>query len=54
MGVEHEKRHYKILKEKYKKSITIKSDLNEKDRFDETVRAIQKGYDLIYHAYLNR
>ena len=52
MGVEHEKRHYKILKEKYKKSITIKSDLNEKDRFDETVRAIQKGYDLIYHAYL--
>ena len=52
MGVEHEKRHYKILKEKYKKSITIKSDLNEKDRFNETVRAIQKGYDLIYHAYL--
>ena len=52
MGVEHEKRHYKILKEKYKKSITIKSDLNEKDRFDETIRAIQKGYDLIYHAYL--
>ena len=52
MGIEHEKRHFKILKDKYKKSISIKSDLDENDRFNETVRAIQKGYDLIYHAYL--
>ena len=52
MGIEHEKNQYKILKDLYKKSITIKSDLDEKDRFDETVRAMQKGYDLIYHAYL--
>ena len=52
MGVEHEKKHFKLLKEKYKKSITIKSDLDENDRFNETVRAIEDGYDLIYHAYL--
>ena len=52
MGIEHEKRHFKILKDKYKKSISIKSGLDENDRFIETVRAIQKGYDLIYHAYL--
>ncbi len=52
MGIEHEKKHFKILKDKYKKSISIKSDLDENDRFNETVRAIQKGYDLIYHAYL--
>ena len=52
MGIEHEKKHFKLLKEKYKKSITIKSDLDESDRFNETLRAIQKGYDLIYHAYI--
>jgi len=52
MGIEHEKKHFKILKDKHKKSISIKSDLDENDRFNETVRAIQKGYDLIYHAYL--
>ena len=52
MGIEHEKKHFKILKDKHKKSISIKSDLDEKDRFNDTVRAIQKGYDLIYHAYL--
>ena len=52
MGIEHEKKHFKILKDKHKKSISIKSDLDEKDRFNDTVRAIQNGYDLIYHAYL--
>ena len=52
MGIDHEKKHYKLLKDKYKKNITIKSDLNENDRFNETVSAIQKGHDLIYHAYL--
>ena len=52
MGIEHEKKHFKLLKDKHKKNISIKSDLDENDRFDETVRAIQKGYDLIYHAYL--
>ena len=30
----------------------IKSDLDEKHRFNETIRAMEKGYDLIYHAYL--
>ena len=52
MGVEHEKKHFKLLKQKYKKSITIKSDLDEYGRLNETIRAIQDGYDLIYHAYL--
>ena len=52
MGIEHEKKHHKILKTKYKKSIEIKSAKDEQSRFDETVGAMQKGYDLIYHAYL--
>ena len=52
MGIEHEKKHHKILKSKYKKSIEIKSAKDEQTRFDETVAAMQKGYDLIYHAYL--
>ncbi|MBL6759032.1 MAG: TM0106 family RecB-like putative nuclease [Pelagibacteraceae bacterium] len=52
MGIEHEKKHHKILKTKYKKNIEIKSAKDEQTRFDETVGAMQKGYDLIYHAYL--
>ena len=52
MGIEHEKKHLKLLKNKYKKSIAIKSDLDEKNRFNETIRSMEKGYDLIYHAYL--
>ena len=52
MGIEHEKKHFKLFKDKYKKSITIKSDLDEKHRLNETIRAMEKGYDLIYHAYL--
>ena len=52
MGIEHEKKHFKLLKDKYKKSIAIKSDLDEKDRFNETIRSMEKGYELIYHAYL--
>ena len=52
MGIEHEKKYFQILKNKYKKSISIKSDLDEKNRFDETLRAMEKGYELIYHAYL--
>ena len=30
MGIEHEKKYYQLLKNKYKKSITIKSELDEK------------------------
>ena len=52
MGIEHEKKYFQILKNKYKKSISIKSDLDEKNKFDETIRAMEKGYELIYHAYL--
>jgi len=39
MGIEHEKKHFKLLKNKYKKSIAIKSDLDEKNRFNETIRS---------------
>ena len=52
MGIEHEKKNYQLLKKKYKKSITIQSDLDEKKRFDETIKAMESGFDLIYHAYL--
>ena len=52
MGIEHEKKYFQILKNKYKKSITIKSELDEKKRFDETIKAMESGFDLIYHAYL--
>ena len=52
MGIEHEKKYFQILKNKYKKSISIKSDLDEKNKFDETIKAMEKGYELIYHAYL--
>ena len=51
MGIEHEKKYFQILKNKYKKSITIKSELMKK-RFDETIKAMESGFDLIYHAYL--
>ena len=50
-GLEHEKKHFKIFESKYKKNIIIKKDIDENKRFKETKEAIQKGYDLIYHAY---
>ena len=52
MGIEHEKNHFKKLKNQFKKSISINSELSEKLRYEETIRAMKKGYDLIYHAYL--
>jgi len=51
-GIEHEKKHFKLLNTKFKKCISIKQDLNEKERNKQTLGAIKKGYDLIYHAYL--
>ena len=46
------KKHFKLLSAKYKKSISIKQDIDEKERNKQTLAAIKKGYDLIYHAYL--
>ena len=51
-GLKHEKKHYKLLKVKSKKSISISQDLDEKERNKKTLEAIKSGYDLIYHAYL--
>ena len=51
-GLKHEKRHSKLLMQKYKNNISIKQDIDEKDRNSKTIEAIKKGYDLIYHAYL--
>ena len=52
MGIEHEKKHFKLLKDKYKKHITIETDLDENERVLETIKAMKMGLDLIYHAYL--
>ena len=51
-GLKHEKKHFKLLSAKHKKNISIKQDLDEKERNKQTLAAIKKGYDLIYHAYL--
>ena len=52
MGFKHEAKHFKLFKEKFKKTIIINKDLDEKSRFNKTKKAIQDGYDLIYHAFL--
>ncbi len=51
-GIKHEKKHFQLFKNKYKKLISIDQELNEKERNKVTIDAIKKGYDLIYHAYL--
>ena len=50
MGIEHEKKYYQLLKNKYKKSITIKSELDEKKSFDEKIKAMESGFESIKHA----
>ena len=52
MGVKHEEKHFKLFKKDFKKTIIINKDLDEKSRFNKTKKAMQDGYDLIYHAYL--
>ena len=52
MGFKHETKHFKLFKNKFKKTIIISKDLDEKSRFNKTKKAMQNGYDLIYHAYL--
>lgn len=51
-GLEHEVLLFNELKKKFKNHIEIKENLDEKNRFEQTVSAMQSGYDLIYHAYL--
>ena len=50
-GLEHEEKHFDILKKKYKTHIIIRTDQTEQKRFEDTQRAIKDGIDLIYHAY---
>ena len=42
MGIEHEKKHHKILKTKCKKNIEIKSTKDEQTRFDEQLAQCKK------------
>tara|TARA_B100000787_G_scaffold165297_1_gene149017 strand:+ start:234 stop:3689 length:3456 start_codon:yes stop_codon:yes gene_type:complete len=50
-GSEHEERHYKIFKEKYKSHKEINTEDGEEQRARETIEAMEKGLDFIYHAY---
>ena len=50
-GDEHEAKHLKLLKEKYSNNITIDPTKSDEDRFNNTIDAIKKGFDLIYKAY---
>ena len=50
-GDEHEKKHLNILKDKYSNNITINPTKSDDERFNSTIDAIKKGYDLIYKAY---
>ena len=50
-GDEHEAKHLKLLKEKYSNNITIDPTKSDEDRFNDTIDAIKKGFDLIYKAY---
>ena len=50
-GDEHEANHLKILKDKYPKNITIDPTESDEVRFNNTINAINQGYDLIYKAY---
>ena len=52
MGLKHEAKHFNILSKKYKKNISIPQDIDEKERFNLTIKAMKDGYDLIYHAFL--
>ena len=36
-GLKHEKKHSKLLKDKYKKNISINQDLDEKERNKKTI-----------------
>ena len=51
-GLEHEAELFTELKEKYKNHIEIKDNTSEQIRFQNTLKALKSGHDLIYHAYL--
>ena len=50
-GDEHEKKHHELLKNKHSNNITIDPTKSDDERFNDTIDAIKKGFDLIYKAY---
>ena len=53
-GDEHEKKHLNILKDKYSNNITINPTKSDDERFNSTIDAIKKGYDLIMKLIYRR
>ena len=51
-GIKHEADHFKLLKAKNKKHITIDPNQSPEKKYAETIQALKDGYDLIYKAYL--
>ena len=52
MGKNIEQEYFKILYKKHKKHITIDPNQPTAKKYENTVKAIKNGYDLIYKAYL--
>ena len=50
-GIEHETKHFKLLKNKNNPSVIINDKLTDEKRFEATKQALTKGYKLIYKAY---
>ena len=51
-GKKHEQEYFKILSKKHKKHITIDPKQSAEKKYEDTIKAIKDGYDLIYKAYL--
>ena len=53
-GLEHEALYFQDLKKKYSKVKNIKSlkNLTRKEKIDETIESLKKGYELIYGGWL--
>ena len=53
-GLEHEDLYFQNLKKKYSKVKNIKSlkNLTRKEKIDETIKYLKKGYELIYGGWL--
>ena len=50
-GIDHEERHFNILKKKYKSHTIIRTDSDENQRAKDTIAAMDRGFEFIYHAY---
>ena len=51
-GNEHEKKYFKVLSQKCKKTIKIDPEQPKNKKYEETITAIKSGYDVIHKAYL--